>query len=159
ATAHSRRLLGPPARKLLAPAFSARQDIRPHATIAALCLVATQLLNAAFVPLLAHAGLALSIGVGATLNALLLATTLKRRGVYRPAPGWSTFIARALPAQLVLAGLLLAAGRHLDWVGLGAQPGLRIAWLAGLLITVVLAYFLTLFLCGFRPSDFTRRAR
>lgn len=157
--AYSVGLIGLLAIKILAPAFYARQDIRTPVKIAALCLVATQLLNAAFVPLLAHAGLALSIGVGATLNALLLATTLKRRGVYRPAPGWPTFIARALPAQVVLAGLLLAAGHHLDWVGLGTQPGLRIAWLAGLLITVVLAYFLTLFLCGFRPSDFTRRAR
>src|SRR5690606_35011688 len=108
---------------------------------------------------LAHAGLALSIGIGATLNAALLAMTLWRRGIYRPDARWGRFALRALPAQVVLAALLIAAGQYLDWVALGTQPGLRVAWLAGLLACAVGAYFLTLVLCGFRPADFTRRAR
>lgn len=152
-------LIGLLAIKILAPAFYARQDIRTPVKIAALCLVATQLLNLALVPVLAHAGLALSIGLGATLNALLLAGTLYRRGTYRPGKGWGSFLLRAIPAQVVLAGLLLAADRHFDWVALGSQPGLRVAWLAAVLAGVVLAYFATLGICGFRPADFTRRAR
>ncbi|NYT24198.1 murein biosynthesis integral membrane protein MurJ [Alcaligenaceae bacterium] len=155
--AYSVGLIGLLAIKILAPAFYARQDIRTPVRIAALCLVATQLLNVALVPLFAHAGLALSIGLGATLNAALLAGALRRRGIYRPGAGWPGFLARAVPAQAVLAALLLAAGRHFDWVALGAQPGLRIAWMAALLAAVVLAYFGTLLLCGFRPRDFTRR--
>lgn len=152
-------LIGLLAIKILAPAFYARQDIRTPVKIAAVSLVATQLLNVALVPLLAHAGLALSIGLGATLNALLLGSTLKRHGIYRPAAGWRTFAARALPAQIVLAGLLVAASRYFDWVALGTQPGMRVLWLAALLAAAVTIYFLTLALCGFRPADFTRRAR
>ena len=62
----------------------------------------TQLLNLALVPLLAHAGLA--IGLGACLNALALLIGLLRRGVYRPAPGWTRFALRLLPALAALAG-------------------------------------------------------
>src|SRR5690606_38183871 len=74
--AYSVVLIGLLAIKILAPAFYARQDIRTPVKIAALCLVATQLFNVTFVPVFAHAGLALSIGLGATLNAGLLAYTL-----------------------------------------------------------------------------------
>ncbi len=156
--AYSIGLIGLLAIKILAPAFYARQDIRTPVKIAAFCLVATQLLNVAFVPLFAHAGLALSIGVGATLNAGLLAYTLRRRGVYQPDDSWRRFILRAIPAQLVLAALLLLAREYFDWVELGQQPGMRILWLVGLMATAVTAYFSTLALCGFRPSDFTRRS-
>ena len=156
--AYSIGLIGLLAIKILAPAFYARQDIRTPVKIAALCLVATQLLNVAFVPLFAHAGLALSIGVGATLNAGLLAHTLRRRGIYQPDRGWRGFILRAIPAQLVLAALLLLARQYFNWIELGDEPGMRILYLVGLLITVVTAYFSTLWLCGFRPSDFTRRS-
>src|SRR5690606_37432898 len=123
-------LIGLLAIKILAPAFYARQDIRTPVKIAALCLVVTQLLNAVLVPILAHAGLALSIGLGATLNAGLLAYTLHSRGIYRPNSGWQRFLARALPAQLVLAAVLLAAGPYIDWIQLGSQPGWRIVGLA-----------------------------
>lgn len=157
--AYSVGLIGLLAIKILAPAFYARQDIRTPVKIAAVCLIVTQLLNIAFVPLLAHAGLALSIGLGATLNALLLVVTLQRRGLYKPGTGWGSFFARALPAQFVMAAMLIVAGRHFDWVALGDQPGMRVLWLTGLLGAVVAAYFSALWLCGFRPADFTRRAR
>jgi putative peptidoglycan lipid II flippase len=157
--AYSVGLIGLLAIKILAPAFYARQDIRTPVKIAAASLVITQLLNIALVPTLAHAGLALSIGLGATVNAALLAITLRRRGVYRPRPGWASFVLRALPAQIVLGSLLLLASARIDWVDLGSQPGARIAALAGVLAGVVLAYFATLALFGFRPADFTRRAQ
>lgn len=152
-------LIGLLAIKILAPAFYARQDIRTPVKIAALSLVITQLLNLALVPSLAHAGLALSIGLGATVNAGLLVTTLCRRGVYRPGAGWTSFMLRILPAQAVLAGLLVLTDRHIDWIALGTQPGLRIAWLGAVLAGVGVAYFATLGLCGFRPADFTRKSR
>jgi putative peptidoglycan lipid II flippase len=152
-------LIGLLAIKILAPAFYARQDIRTPVKIAALCLVVTQLLNAVLVPVLDHAGLALSIGLGAMLNAFLLARTLYGRGIYRPGAGWNGFLIRIVPALGVLAGLLILADRHLDWVALSTQPLLRILWLGIVLAAVVAAYFGTLFLCGFRPADFTGRRR
>ena len=157
--AYSVGLIGLLAIKILAPAFYARQDIRTPVKIAAISLVATQLLNIALVPAFAHAGLALSIGLGATLNASLLAFTLYRRGVYRPGRGWASFLLRAIPAQIVVAGILVAVDRNLDWVALGSHPGTRALYLTGVLLCVVVAYFAALAICGFRPSDFTRRPK
>ena len=157
--AYSVGLIGLLAIKILAPAFYARQDIRTPVKIAAISLVATQLMNIALVPFFAHAGLALSIGFGATLNAGLLGYTLRRRGIYRPGLGWARFLLRCIPAQLTVAGILVAVDRHLDWIALGAQPGMRVLYLTGVLLCVVVAYFAVLALCGFRPSDFTRRPK
>ena len=83
---YSAGLIGLLAVKILAPGFYARQDIRTPVKIAIGVLIVTQLLNLALVPLLAHAGLALAIGLGACLNALALLIGLLRRGVYRPRP-------------------------------------------------------------------------
>jgi putative peptidoglycan lipid II flippase len=62
-------LLGLVAIKVLAPGFYASQNIKTPVMIAIVVLVLTQLMNLVFVPMLAHAGLALSIGVGAMINA------------------------------------------------------------------------------------------
>src|SRR5690606_37264655 len=107
--------------------------------------------------LFAHADLALSIGLGATVNALCLAFLLKRGGLYQPSPGWPVFILRMLPAVLAVAGMLWYAGQHLDWVALGARPGVRAFRLATVVIGAAMLYFALLFLRGFRRSDFTRR--
>ena len=64
--------------KILAPGFYARQDMRTPVKIAIVVLVLTQAMNLVFVPLFGHAGLALSIGLGAMINAAL--------AVRRPAP-------------------------------------------------------------------------
>ena len=82
-------LLGIVAVKVLAPGFYASQDMRTPVRIAIMVLVVTQLLNLAFVPLFAQAGLTLSIGIGALINALALLFGLLRRGSYRPRPGWA----------------------------------------------------------------------
>jgi len=80
-------LLGLVAIKILAPAFYARQEIGTPVKIGIGVLVVTQLLNLVLVPWLGHAGLALSIGLGALVNALLLLWGLLRVGAYRPHPG------------------------------------------------------------------------
>lgn len=157
--AYSAGLIGLLAIKILAPGFYAKQDIRTPVKIAIFVLVLTQLLNLVFVPLYAHAGLALSIGLGATVNALLLVVLLQRRGLYAPAPGWLRFGLRLLPALLVMAGILWTAGQYLDWIALGATPWTRVLWLGGLVFTAGAGYFITLLGCGFRPADFTRRRK
>ncbi len=79
-------LLGLVAIKVLAPGDYASQDIRTPVRIAIVVLVATQLMNIAFVPWLAHAGLALSIGLGALLNAGWLLAGLSGGAASRRAP-------------------------------------------------------------------------
>ena len=155
---YSAGLIGLLAVKILAPGFYARQDIRTPVKIAIGVLIVTQLLNLALVPLLAHAGLALAIGLGACLNALALLIGLLRRGVYRPAPGWTRFALRLLPALAGLAGLLAYADGRIDWIALQAHAGLRAAWLGGVLAASGVIYFGLLFLFGFRPRDFGRRS-
>ncbi|MCD0505750.1 murein biosynthesis integral membrane protein MurJ, partial [Bordetella petrii] len=76
--AYSAGLIGILGVKILAPGFYAQQDIRTPVKIAIMVLIATQLMNLALVPVLAHAGLALAIGLGATLNALALLAGLRR---------------------------------------------------------------------------------
>ncbi len=157
--AYSAGLIGLLAIKILAPGFYAKQDIRTPVKIAVFVLVATQMLNLVLVPLFAHAGLALSIGLGASINALCLVVLLVRRGLYRPAAGWARFLLRALPALAALAALLWYADQHLDWVALGAHRWQRVAWLGGVVAASGAVYFSLLLLCGFRLRDFTRRGR
>ena len=77
-------LVGLVAIKVLAPGFYASQDMRTPVRIAIVVLVITQLLNIALVPALKHAGLALSIGIGALINAgWLLVGPAQRRGSYQ----------------------------------------------------------------------------
>jgi len=152
--AYALGLLGLLAVKILAPGFYARQDIRTPVRIALVVLVATQIMNALFVPWLAHAGLALSVGLGATLNAALLLALLWRRGVYTPAARWRRFVLRLAPAQLALAGLLTLANQHLSWTAQHTNHWERAAQLGLLLLAALTLYFGVLWLCGLRAQDF-----
>ncbi|MFA5664616.1 murein biosynthesis integral membrane protein MurJ [Castellaniella sp.] len=150
-------LLGLLAIKILAPGFYAKQDIRTPVRIAIFVLIFTQLMNLAFVPWLAHAGLALSIGLGASVNALSLVVLLRRRKLYQPQAGWPRFMLRMLPALLAMVGFLLWVQTQFDWIALGATPLHRAAWLLLVVVAAALIYFALLITCGFRLRDFTRK--
>lgn len=149
-------LLGLVSVKVLAPAFYARQDIRTPVRIAVAVLIATQLMNLAFVPWIGHAGLALSIGLGALVNAGWLLSGLLRRGAYRPAPGWAAFCARVAMGCGVLGAGLWVAGHYLDWLALQSAGWTRAGFMAGVLCAAGAAYFATLYLTGMRPSQLRR---
>jgi putative peptidoglycan lipid II flippase len=151
-------LLGLIAIKVLAPGFYARQDVRTPVRIAVVVLVITQGLNAAFVPWLGHAGLALSIGLAAMINAAWLLIGLLRAGAYRPSAGWRWFLLRVLLACGVLAGGLELANRHLDWLALQAMPWARASWLGLIVAAAAAVYFSALRLLGLRWWAFMRRA-
>lgn len=151
-------LLGLIAVKILAPGFYAREDVKTPMRVAVLALVLTQAMNLVLVPWLGHAGLALSIGLAALVNAMLLLVLLRRRGLYRPTPGWGGFGLRVGLACAVLAALLVLAAREIDWIGLQAQAGLRAGWMALVLAGVALLYFVQLQLSGLRLQQFLRRA-
>jgi putative peptidoglycan lipid II flippase len=144
--------------KVLAPGFFAQQDMRTPVRIAVVVLVCTQLMNAVFVPWLGHAGLALSIGLGALLNGGWLLWGLRSQGHYRPLPGWAGFAARVLPANLALGAGLAWASQHWDWLALQAHAGQRAALLAGLMLAAVITYFALLLASGLNLRQFARRA-
>jgi putative peptidoglycan lipid II flippase len=154
--AYSAGLIGLLAVKILAPGFYGKQDIRTPVKIAIVVLCCTQLLNLVFVPWLAHAGLALSIGLGACLNALALYVGLRRRGIYQPGAGWVLFITKQVFALLCMAAPLWFAAQRIDWLALQDTPLLRIGLLASVFAASVLIYLLVLGLLGFRPKHFRR---
>ncbi|WIT10552.1 murein biosynthesis integral membrane protein MurJ [Paucibacter sediminis] len=151
-------LIGLVAIKVLAPGFYARQDTRTPVRIAVGVLVLTQLLNACFVPWLGAAGLALSIGLAALVNAGLLLRGLRARGSYTPAPGWLPFALRVLLASLAMGLLQHQLAVRLDWVALGATELWRALYMAGSLAASALLYFAVLILSGLKLRQFVRRA-
>jgi putative peptidoglycan lipid II flippase len=143
--------------KVLAPGFYARQNIRTPVKIAIVTLVATQLMNLAFIIPLGHAGLALSIGLAACLNAGLLLHLLKKHGIYQPQPGWTGYFLRVLGAvSLMVAMLFYAMGDTQWWLAAGFLD--RILRLSLLVGGGIVLYFAALGLMGFRPRQFARRA-
>lgn len=145
--------------KILAPGFYAKQDIRTPVKIGVGVLVATQLMNLAFVPWIAHAGLALSIGLGATLNAGFLYLMLVKRGIYRPATGWWPFLLKLAGALMLMAGAALWLADRFDWIAMQATPALRIGALSLVITACGAAYFGSLWAMGFRLGDFKRESR
>ncbi len=106
--AYSVGLLGIILVKVLAPGFYAQQNIRTPVKIALFTLVSTQLMNLAFIGPLQHAGLALSIGLAACLNAGLLYWQLRKQRLYLPQPGWAKFLVKLVVAVLAMSAVLLA---------------------------------------------------
>jgi putative peptidoglycan lipid II flippase len=157
--AYSAGLVGIILVKTLAPAFFARQDIRTPVRIALGVLVATQLMNLVFVPLLGVAGLALSIGMGACINAALLYAGLRRRGIYVPQKGWIGFFVRLAVAVSIMGAVAWFAQAQFDWAALQAQPWLRAGVLLGIIGASAVSYFAVLFALGFRLGNFKRRAK
>ena len=150
-------LLGLVAIKVLAPGYYASQDVRTPVKIAISVLVITQLLNVALVPWIAHAGLALSIGLGALINALWLLIGLLRRGSYQPLPGWGRFILQVVAASALLATLLVWSSYHFDWVALRAAKWQRIGLLAALMAASAALYFGALWAAGLKLRKMLRR--
>jgi putative peptidoglycan lipid II flippase len=141
--------------KVLAPGFYARQNIRTPVKIALVALVATQVMNAALIVPLKHAGLALAIALGACLNAALLYRGLRRRGIFAPEAGWHAFLAKVAIATALMAAALWAAMGPAAWWAAATLP-LRAAALTGLVVLGALVYFACLWAFGFRPRDFVR---
>jgi putative peptidoglycan lipid II flippase len=154
--AYSLGLVGMILVKILAPGFYARQNVATPVKIGIVTLVATQLMNLAFVGPLRHAGLALAIGLGACLNAFLLYRFLRRSQIYVPQPGWPVFILKVLASVAFMAVVLFTTmGEEHWWLQAGWQ--LKVPALLGLVALGTATYAACLLAFGFRPRDFSRR--
>ncbi len=142
--------------KVLAPGFYARQNIRTPVKIAIFTLVSTQIMNLMFIYPLKHAGLALSIGLGACLNAGLLFYKLRRHHIFQPQPGWGAFLLKLFVAVLGMATVVyFLMGNEADWLKISA--GRRVLSLLGLVVAGGATYFVMLFLMGIRLRQFMHR--
>lgn len=142
--------------KILAPGFYAKQDIKTPVKIGIVVLIATQLMNLIFVPWIAHAGLALSVGLGACLNAVFLFWGLRRQRIYVANKGWGMFLLKLTGALFMLAGVATWTASHFDWIAMQSQPFHRVAALTGVMLACGVTYFGALLAMGFRFRDFKR---
>jgi putative peptidoglycan lipid II flippase len=143
--------------KVLAPGFYSRQDIRTPVKIALFTLILTQVMNLLFIGSLKHAGLALSIGLASCANAILLWHGLRQRGAYLPAPGWTAYFLKIIVA-LAAMGSVLWFGMGEQNIWLSANAASKLIHLGWLIPTGAGCYFLTLWLLGFRLSQFRRQS-
>lgn len=139
--------------KVMVPGFSARQDMRTPVRYGAYSILTNIVLNVALVFPLAHAGLALATSFAAFLNAWLLFRKLVKERVYRPPPGWFSFLFRVGIANIAMASVLSFPGRFTDWEMFDAIG--RLANLALWIASGALVYLAALFLSGFRMSCLT----
>jgi putative peptidoglycan lipid II flippase len=141
--------------KVLAPGFYARQNLKTPVKIALIALISTQLMNLAFIGPLKQAGLALSIGLAACLNAALLYRGLRRASIYTPQPGWGLFLTK-LGIALAVMSTVLVLGYRTDTFWLEEALSSRALQLGTLIAGAAAAYGATLLILGFRPRDFRK---
>ena len=142
--------------KILAPGFYARQDIKTPVKIGIVTLLATQAMNALFIGWLQHAGLALSIGLGACLNSAILFHYLRKRGIYQAEPGWMKFFLKVSLAVMALGiALWFGMGSEQHWFVISGWA--RIINLTWLVLLGIAVYFAVLAALGFRLKDFSKR--
>lgn len=154
--AYSVGLMGMILVKVLAPGFYAKQNVKTPLRIALISLLATQAMNLTFIGWIEHAGLALSIGLAACLNAGLLYRGLLKQEIFSPQPGWGIFLLKLVCAILLMAATLwFAMGSEISWLSKNLlSRTIHLAWLVSL---GAITYFATLWLLGFRVRDFKHR--
>ena len=150
-------LVGLVAIKVLAPGYFASQDMKTPVKIAVAVLVLTQILNMVLVPWMAHAGLALSIGLAALVNATWLLIGLLRRGAYQPAAGWLKYAVQVAAASALLAAFLIWGAQQWDWKALRVHEWQRAGLMALMLAGSALIYFGALRASGVKLRSLLRR--
>ena len=142
--------------KILAPGFYARQNIKTPVKIAIFTLLVTQLFNLVFVPLYQHAGLALSIGLGACVNAGLLYFFMRKQHIFVPQPDWLAFLLKIAVALYLMGGVLFwISGGDTEWL---TSTTIEKCWrLAQVICGGAFTYFTSLWAMGFRLSQFSKR--
>jgi putative peptidoglycan lipid II flippase len=135
--------------KILAPGFYARQDTRTPVRFAMISIAVNMGFNlAVVVPMILldvpapHAALALATTVAGYINVWQLYRSLRRDGVYQPAPGWRRLAGRMAVANGAMAILLLFGVPGLEqWAVWGAaQRALHLAlWVTAAIVTYVVS--------------------
>ena len=145
--------------KILAPAFYAQQNVATPVKIAIATLIAVQLFNLAFVPFFRHAGLALSTGLGACVNAGLLYYFLRSKRIFTPEPQWLTFFFKLFVAAYVMGCALwwvtYITGGDARWLSMTTLNKCYTLTLA--IVFGAQVYFLALRAMGIRYADFSRK--
>lgn len=147
--------------KILAPAFYAQQNVKTPVKIAVAVLIVGQIANVFTVPWLGHAGLALSISIGALLNAALLYWGLRRKVAgqsrFTAHAGWLKYAAQLAAGLAVMGAWLWWIVPQFNWLGLQTTPWLRVLYLLGVCGVGAGLYFAALALTGVKLKAFARK--
>ncbi len=144
--------------KILAPGYYARQDTRTPVRFGIIAMVCNMLMNIAFVvPLVMmdyeapHVGLALATSLSAYINAMLLYSGLRNKGIFTPQAGWLAWIFRTIIASTAMAATVLWLNPEaIQWSDWSLMQ--RLGNLLLIIMTGAATYFLLLWLQGLRPS-------
>lgn len=142
--------------KVLAPAFYSQQNIKTPVIIAIITLILTQGMNLLFIGPMKHAGLSLSIGLAACINAALLYWQLRKRNLFTPQKGWLLFISKISLATAMM-GLALWFGIHQISNWSEGSMTYRMTHLLLFVMIGIIIYFAVLFGLKFRIRQFIKR--
>ena len=153
--AYSGGVLGLVLTRPIVACFFAKGDAKTPVRAAVAVLITTQLMNLLFVGVLdmAHAGIALSVALGACINAFSLLIVLYRRKWYAPLAGWFVFALRLFVALSAMAATLILV-RPSDDFWQGASVIEKISALGGCVLSGAIIYFLAALITGTRLSHF-----
>lgn len=152
-TGYSIGLIGLIGIKILAPGFYAQKDIKTPVKVACAALIVTQIFNLVNVPLFSHAGLALSVGLGACFNACCLLIILRRRGVFTPLAGWKKLFLTVIAGSVLLTAYLLVIQHYCDWTQMAYPWVVKLGLVLSVVVGAAVLYIGTLAACGYRLSD------
>ena len=141
--------------KLLAPVFYANKDTKTPVQIAIKAVIFTQLLNIIFWFLLPdqvkHAGLALAISGGAWLNAVMLISGLRRRGLFLISNNWILVCRDCSVAAGVMTLIISYVSLNIEWLQFDSWG--RAGLLLGLILLGLLVYIISLKALGRRLTE------
>jgi len=138
--------------KAFTPGFFARQDTKTPVKIAVASMAANVAFAVVLMLFLAHVGIALATAASAWLNAVLLATTLRRRGQLHIDARLRSRAPRILVAALAMAAVLWAGARLLAPMFAGGSTE-KVVALAALVAGGLAAYGLAAQLTGAARLD------
>jgi len=136
--------------KVLSVACYAKQDMKGPVQIATISLFLNVGLNAVLMQYLAHAGLALSTSVAATMTGLLLYIRMKRRHHVSFQKDWISFGPRVIVANIAMGAALYFVVQAVGDLSV-MHSVFRAMYLTGYIVLGVIVYVMTLLVLGFRP--------
>ena len=134
--------------KILSPAFFAHEDTRSPLRYASGAVAANLAVSLATFSWFGHVGLAWATAISAWTHVLLLYAGLHRRRLYAVTRQIWPLLSKTLVATGLLALLLIAVTRDIEWLQMSAVP--RLVAVLGISAAGVLLYLLMLGVLGVR---------
>ena len=144
--------------KILAAGFYANQDIKTPVRCAATAMGCNIIINCILIVPLHHAGLALSTTLSSTVNAVLLAVFLHRKGTWQFMPHWKRYGLQLLAANAAVVLFLICVSPSLSiWMDWPRMT--RVTWLFSLVLASIVIYLGVLRLVGLQFRQFLSARR